>query len=813
MLKNSTRLGLRSVVLGLLVLAWWNPALPWQQAPRDVIVLLDDSLSMERTAVASAWSWLVEGMAAAPAGSRFALIRFAAAPVLEVPLTDSKAFPAALPPRLQPLDRSASDLEAALAFGLRLADPRRSPAVVLLSDGAETQGHAQTALHSAQSAALPVYGIAPAPAAKPAVWIANLELPTRARLGQRVLVAVTLAGALTGTGSLQLRVNGVLQADQPVTLEAGKKTVISFWCEPPVAGPNRLEVTLAIPGDAAAENDTRAAILNVAGPGPVLYLTAEVSTPPAADSLRRGGWPVRVIHPQVFLQQELQNAAVIILDDIAVTDMEEHAWLSLAQAVRTQGSGLIVLGGPRSLGGGGYRHSTLETLLPVIAEGAKPQPPAAVLFVVDKSGSMDQAEAGISRLALARRAVTETASSLLDSDRIGLLAFDVQPRVLVPLGTYQHPGRVLDAAWQLRAAGGTRLRPALQAALEQLQAAQTEQRLLVLVTDGFVEGEDFADIEPQLAAGKVTVIALAVGDADPTVLQRLARYNDGKLLRVRELATLPRLMHQEVGKKRLAMETGAVIPQQIKPLPYILDDAWPALQAYMVTKARPGASVYLQSPEGDPLLALQQTGAGRVLILPGGLGAWANAWLQWPAFGRLLGGLLEWVDSRTGDPLLELYLQDKPGALDFSIDALGEDQDWNSAPDVGLTLRDPADRLLDITPELTAPGRYVATVPVQQPGQYRATVRVGSHVVQQDILHRAYDEFTPPTTGSQVWASWLAQGLLQPWSKDSLTGRTAAPTSLYPRTVLLVLAGLVYLGLLVAERGLLAVLVRSPFLH
>lgn len=561
MLKSSTRLWLRSVVLGLLVLAWWNPVLPWGQAPRDIIVLWDDSLSMERTSVASAWSRLVEGMPASPAGSRFALLRFATAPVLEVPLTDIKAFPAALPPRLYPLDRSASNLEAALTFGLRLADPRRSPAVVL-------------------------------------------------------------------------------------------------------------------------------------------------------------------------------------------------------------------------------------------------------------PGSMDQAEAGISRLALARRAMTETASSLLASDRIGLLAFDVQPRVLVPLDTYQHPAQVLDAAWQIRAAGGTRLGPALLAALEQLRIVQTDQRLLVLVTDGFVEGEDFTDIEQQLAAGKITVIALAVGDADPTVLQRLARYNEGKLLRVRELATLPRLMHQEVEKKRIAMETGPVVPRQTKPLPYTLvNSAWPALQAYMVTKARPGASVYLQSPQGDPLLAMQQTGAGRVLVLPGGLSAWANAWLQWPAFGRLLGGLLEWIDSHTGDPSLEFHIQDRPGELEFSIDTLGEDQDWSSTQDVGLTLRDPADRLLEITPELRAPGHYVAIVPVQQPGQYRATARIGSHATQQDILHMAYDELAPPTAGSQVWESWLKQGLLQPWSKDSLTSGKTAPDSLYLRTVLLVLAGFVYLGLLVVERGLLTGLAQSHWLR
>jgi len=231
----------------------------------------------------------------------------------------------------------------------------------------------------------------------------------------------------------------------------------------------------------------------------------------------------------------------------------------------------------------------------------------------------------------------------------------------------------------------------------------------------------------------------------------------------------------------------------------------------MVTQARPEASVYLQSDQGDPLLAMQQTGSGRVLVLPGGLGDWARSWLQWPEFGRFLGGLVTWADTHDSNPHLQLTLLDGSGELQLIVDALGEDQDWSSAGNVRFKLRDPGGRLLDLTPEITAPGRYIARLPVQQNGPYRVTAWAGEQAVQQDILHTADDEFVPPVAAAQNWVDWLEQGLLQPWP-ISLKDASATLAGTGPlQTILTLLAGLVYLGLLSAERGLLSIPVRRLF--
>lgn len=812
-MKTPTRLWCRGVLLGLLALALVNPAIPWRRPPTDVVVLLDDSLSMDRTFADNAWKDVAAAISQAPAGSRFALVRFAAGTALETPLTRSINIPSA-PPRSQPLDRSATHIEAALDFGLRRLEPGRAAAIVLISDGAETRGDTHSVLRLAQAAAVPVYGVKPAPARTADAWIAAVDLPDRTRLGQRLPVTMTLASSFTASAALRLQVNGEVQTEAEVMLPAGANVPVTLWLEPMATGPNRVDMVLEVPGDAVAENNRRSALVNVEGLASVIYLTVDPVSPPAATSLQRGGWSVRAAPPSRFLQQPWQDSAVIILDNIAVGDMPEQAWQALSQAVRHLGAGLIVLGGPRAFGAGGYRHSTLEALLPVTAEALQPQPSAAVLFVVDKSGSMDRGHnnKGVSRLALARQAVVETTRSLRAGDRVGLLAFDGQPRLLAPLGFYEDPARTLEQAGQIPATGGTRLRPALLEGLTQLAAVSTEQRLLALVTDGFVEGEDFSDIADRIAAEGITVIALAVGDSpDLNVLRLLTRNHDGVLLPVHDITHLPRLLRQAVEQRRAAMETGAIPVRQTRSLPWEPAGDWPSLTGYMVTKDRPDAMVYLRSEQGDPLLAVGQAGAGRVLALPGGLGSWAEAWRHWPDWGRFLGGVVEWVNHYSGDPFLEGRVQDRPEEISVVIDALASDGDWAETSEALVTLSDPAGRLLEIPAPMIAPGRYRVTAPVPLLGQYRATVRLGDHSLQRALWHNPADEFTP---ASSAWEAWLQAGLLRPWSDQGLVEYSTGRQQTGLRTLFLVLAAIGYLALVLTERqvsiGLAAAARRLP---
>ena len=177
-----------------------------------------------------------------------------------------------------------------------------------------------------------------------------------------------------------------------------------------------------------------AAVVDVLPRKAILY--AQGSTGLLARSLLRGGWALNVV-PATRLDAQadaLDGYQAVVLDDVAIADAGPRFWNALVSAVKDRGVGLMVLGGERSFARGGYRESTLESVLPVISEPPALDQPAAIVFAVDKSGSMGQGSGGVDRFQLAQRAVLETARGLSERDSLGLVVFDVAPRVLIPLG-------------------------------------------------------------------------------------------------------------------------------------------------------------------------------------------------------------------------------------------------------------------------------------------------------------------------------------------------------------------------------------------
>ena len=798
----------RLLLLCLLGLALWNPVIPWRSAPARVVVVLDDSLSMDQPFLTSAWSRFTGMLGALPTGSRYTLVRFANHQVVEI--SDGRVAdlqPDMPVPRTLPLDPSATSIEAALELALGLTEPDSSPLLVLISDAGETRGQADRALRQAKSAAIPVFLLAPeTDSAGTDARIEAIRLPNRTRIGRRISLGITLSSNYDGNGRIQVYLNSDLVAQQAVILEAGQVRAIQVTLTPESTGPQEIVVSLDAAGDTFDLNNKRTAVINVNDSLNVLYITNDIARVPVADSLIAGGWSVHVITPGEFMQHagQLPTVATVILDDIATSTMSEQAWRILARAVRANGTGLVVLGGPRSFGAGGYRNSTLEKLLPVTSEARDPASQAAVLFLVDKSGSMDNTDGSASRFAYARKAVLGTADSLHDGDLTGLLAFDAEPHSWLPLDSYRNPVQSLENAWRIPAAGGTRIKPALQNALAQLGDTEADQRLLVIVTDGFVADEDFSDLLPEIDRAGIDIIALAVGrEPELELLGELSSMNAGALLRVHDSSTLPDLMNAAVGVRRSAYEAGTIKPRELRPLPFLAGNnpVWPPLQGYMVTRERPGVDVYLRSDRGDPLLATHYSGTGSVTVLPAGLGQWASAWHNWSLWGRLLGGLIEWTGGQGGDPYLHIAIDDQPGACRIVIDAITEDNNWNTATALTLTLRDPFNRLVEINPEHTAPGRYTATLPVRQTGRYRVTVRAGENTLQHEFLHTAAREIDAHATSGQRIRSWLNAGIIRDWPDNDRIDMAAVRHNPLPlRLPLLLLALAVYCGLLLVER-------------
>ena len=63
-------------------------------------------------------------------------------------------------------------------------------------------------------------------------------------------------------------------------------------------------------------------------------------------------------------------------------------------------------------------------------------------------------------------------------------------------------------------------------------------------------------------------------------------------------------------------------------------------------------------------------------LLPGGLGAYAASWLDWPAWAPFTGGLVEWAGNHFGDDRLFIRINGEHSRPRLEIDALSADGDW-----------------------------------------------------------------------------------------------------------------------------------------
>lgn len=803
----------RAALFGLLLVALADPSVPWPGSVPAVFVLLDDSASMAG-GLEALWPGLARQLSGLPEATSLSLIRFAAIPRVELPpqpagapdavsLLRSPAYP-----RRLPLDRGATDLAAALETALRAVTPGQAAAFLLASDLRQSRGDAEPWLETARRAGVPVYALPP-PAVEGDGRILDVQHPEAFHSGETGPLAVRLAGPPSGTGVLSWRLNGQPQGGLAVAFSANGESTVELRAGPCPPGDCRVDLALELPGDPSPGNNARTVLIQVPEPRPVLY--AATGTRPMADGLERSGRMVRRVAPEDFPRDPaaLEGYAAVVLDDLPLESLPPPSRAALAEAVRRQGLGLLVLGGPHGFGRGGYRHSDLEDLLPVLAEGGDIRSAASVLFLLDKSGSMD-AQGGVAGgFAMARRAVLETLKGLWRQDRVGITVFDAGVREVLPLGVHADPERALDSALALAPSGGTRLAPALAAAVDRLSRADTRQRLLILVSDGrFVDG-DFAGVERKLAEGSIEFIALAVGEeAALPALERLAGAGKGRVLRVGRTAELPRLMRGEVESERAAVETGPALPEAIRPLPFPVGGAaLPAWFAYAVTTARPEATVYLRSGKGDPLLAEWQVLAGRVLAVPGGLADWAPAWLARPDFGRLAAGLVDRVSAATADPGLSLRARSQPGRLEFEIDALAAGQmEWADAPAAEVLVTGPSGMPASIGVPAAAPGLYRGSVPAGLPGIYRLAATVGSRRAVVSVVYGMDEEADFSGEGEIAARRWMERGLIEFLPDGGIAGLAAPFRAVSLRPLLLGIAGIAYLLLIIFER-----LNPSPF--
>jgi len=730
---------LRLLSVTLLVLALADPALGGAPPPAGPLVLLVDQSDSLTTAGQLALRAEAARLAAA-AGPRTPVVYFGG--TVAVPAAPAEPDGPLPPADAGELAPAASDLAGALrAAGALLPGGGR---VVLLSDGLATVGDARAEARRLAVAGVTV-DVAPAAALDlPEVAITAVTAPRTLRAGEEFPVEIGVrfqpgpGGAGVTVARLRLLDGETVLGDEQVSLSAGDNSfTFRHRAGDPGVARLRAEVVVAA-SDTFPANNRGAATALVAPPPRVLLVEGRREEAAAlGEALGRAGVRAdRVLADNLPARlSDLEPYDGMVLVDVPAASLSLDQMAGVREFVRSEGRGLVAIGGRSAFTLGAYKDTPLEEALPVTMD-PPPRPQRsdiAMLLIVDRSASMTAA-AGVSKFDMAKEAAILATDSLQEGDRIGILAFDTATLWTVPFTQIDAASGVAQIQEQIAAlppGGGTDIELALSDGLPELARQPSSVRHAVLLTDGRSFSSSVAGYQrlvEEARAAEITLSTIAIGsDSDTGLLDQLARWGGGRYYYADQPEDIPRLtlLESEIARADPVVEepVRAVLAQ---PHPTVRDFApaeLPELDGYVAVTPRPGAEVVLRSPADDPILAAWQYGLGRAVAwTPSADAPWADQWPGWEGYDRFWAQVVRYTLPDPDSGPIQIRLDPRPGGARLVVDALrpGGDPLDLAVVNARVTLPDGSLRSFDV--RQSAPGRYTQDLTLPASGPYLISV-------------------------------------------------------------------------------------------
>lgn len=704
---------LRSLITLALVLALAEPLLRLPPGRTTTIFLLDASGSIDAAQRAAAETYTAAALAALPADDAAGLVLFGADALVERPPGPERTLGA---PTLRP-DASATDIGAALRLAAALIPESDHGRIVLLSDGGETRGDLRTAARAAQLRDLPVDVVIAADPVRDARLL-GIDLPSAARDAQRLPLRVRLLAPDGGT--LRVLVGTDIElARVAVAASAGVQELL-IDLPPSPAGFTRIRAQLDAPGDAALRNNRAEAFTLVSGPPRALIIegsTGESAALTAALTAAGFGTDVRAPAAAPTGLGEYAGFDLTLLVDVPQSALDARAQQAIQRSVRDLGRGLVMVGGPRSFGAGGWRGTPVEAALPVTMDipTTLRRPPVSVVVIIDISGSMAADVGGRTRLSLAVEGAQRLADLLRDEDELTVIPFDDAPRGTVgPLPGSRRAEAIQQLAGVSVGGGGIDYRPALDEAARILANTDRTVKHIITLTDGddTVGQEGAIELITRLRGDGVTLTAVSIGDGQHVpFIASAAEAGGGRFFFADSARNLPQIL---VDETRAVVENpiveGAFTPLVHGSHSTTQNLAFAPLGGYVITTARPTAQIQLSAPGDAPLLATWQYGLGRAAAFTSDAGAkWTTAWTRSSDFARFATQLADWVRPARGDDRLAVSAQASDGGTAISAQA----SDAGGRPASGLVIE---------ATVFMPQGERVVPLREVQPGVYRAEI-------------------------------------------------------------------------------------------
>jgi uncharacterized membrane protein len=769
-------LAFRTLLLLLVILSLAEVQLLKTSDKLTVLYLLDQSESIPTLQRQAMLHYVVREVAAhrdRTRGDKAGVIVFGREATIEVPPFDDD-IPFVMLESTADLRTDATSLEAALKLAQAAFPEDAAKRIVLVTDGNENLGDARGTGRGLADDGIGLDVVPIRLETRGEVQVEKVVLPSEIRRGQPIEARVVIDSYAAPGAPADQRVKGKLKLyrrvgsheellnpnAQEVELKPGKN-VFSFGHKIEEAAVYTYRAAFATDDprdDVMPQNNQATAFTHVRGKGRVLLIE---------DSDYRGEFDflvqrLRESNIEVVVQSsdqlftnlaELQAYDSVVLANVrrasgadadTVTSFSDDQIRMLVRNTEQFGCGLVMLGGDRSFGAGGWTNSELEKAMPVDfhIQNAKVRAVGALVMIMHAS---EMAQGNYWQKVIGKEAIKPLGpmdycglihwgpgkEEWLWGGKQGLVRVEGQRNKMLARLDVMTPGDMPDFEPGMRMALAGFNNPNVNASVKHM----------IIISDG-----DPVPPGPGTLAkfrqANITISTVAVGAhgaAGHNTLSSIAAATPGgKYYVARNPKALPKIFQIEAGRvaKPLIKDLSNVPPRLEYPHEMLqgISEPLPPLKGFVMTtvKDNPLVEVALQSPdppdrENSTILASWTFGLGRSVVFTTDTGQrWADAWTRWDNYAKFFSQMVRWsMRPTTEEGKFTVATDVKDGKVRVIVTALGKQDEFLNFLQMSAAGVDPDLKSFDVKVEQTAPGRYVGTFDADKAGSYFLTVSPG----------------------------------------------------------------------------------------
>lgn len=718
--KKTWIIALRCAVLTLLVLALSGMSLTWKLNNVTTLFLIDASDSTH-SSKGDMEEFIKEAYKLKGPKDKLGVISFGDNAQVESFISDETNFS-----QIEgKINGNYTNIENALATALSLFPANSNKRVVLISDGEENSGNAGRIALSLQEQGIDFKYHKVEKSAGEEALVEKIEVPERLALDEEFNLVVTINSTAVQKAKLSLVSERTKLSEQTVQLQKGLNKFV-FRDKAVTGGFKSYNVLIEPEKDSQPKNNEASCYTNIVAKPRILVIEdSEGESEELVKMLKASSADYTVVNARAAPGniQDMNIYKTIITCNVQIDSLNEGFRNSIESYVKDFGGGFIATGGDNSFALGGYSKTPLEKVLPVYMDmrGKKEAPKMAMLLIIDKSGSMSEGVAGISKVDMAKEGAIRSLDSLrVGKDEIGVLSLDGAYSWVVKRQVINDPGAIEEDIGSIRADGGTSIIPSLEAAYNSLKESDAKIKHIILLTDGLAERTGYDTLLSNINKENITVSTVAVGqDSDKQLLSMIANRCSGRFYITDAYTNIPSIFTKETFMAARTYlnnrEFTPAINYEHSVLKGVAEGGLPSLLGYVGASQKETARVVLKSDEDDPILTVWQYGLGKAVAWNSDVsGKWNANYIPWNKNLKLWQNIINFTVENYDNENASLEITQQGSKATVSLKNKNFENELNSV----ATVISPSGESFETRLNPVAPGQYSGSFDIKEDGVY-----------------------------------------------------------------------------------------------